>query len=42
MEKDKIKFFDRMKSNEYYVRWLKNPFTYVTAAVLLALFQIVT
>ena len=42
MEKDKVKFFDRMKSNEYYVRWLKNPFTYVTAAVLLALFQIVT
>lgn len=42
MEKDKIKFFDRMKSNEYYVRWLKNPFTYVTAAILLALFQIVT
>lgn len=42
MEKDKIKFFDRVKTNEYYVRWLKNPFTYVTAGVLLALFQIVT
>lgn len=42
MEKKKEKFFDKMKSNEYYVRWLKNPFTYVTAAVLLSLFQIVT
>lgn len=42
MEKKKEKFFDKMKSNEYYIRWLKNPFTYVTAAVLLALFQIVT
>lgn len=36
------KFFDRIKSNEYYQKWFKNPFTYVTAAVLLALFQIVT
>ena len=42
MEKKKEKFFDKMKSNEYYVRWLKNPFTYITAAVLLSLFQIVT
>jgi len=42
LEKKKEKFFDKMKSNEYYVRWLKNPFTYVTAAVLLSLFQIVT
>ncbi len=42
MEKKNQKFFDKMKSNEYYIRWLKNPFTYVTAAVLLALFQIVT
>lgn len=42
MEKKKEKFFDKMKSNEYYIKWLKNPFTYVTAAVLLALFNIVT
>lgn len=42
MEDKKTKFFDRMKSNEYYIKWLKNPFTYVTAAVLLSLFQIVT
>ena len=42
MEKKKEKFFDKMKSNEYYVKWLKNPFTYITAAVLLSLFQIVT
>ena len=42
MENKKTKFFDRMKSNEYYIKWLKNPFTYVTAAVLLSLFQIVT
>lgn len=42
MEKNEVKFFDRIKSNEYYIKWLKNPFTYVVAAVLLSLFQIVT
>ena len=42
MADDKKKFFDRVKSNEYYIKWLKNPFTYVTAAILLSLFQIVT
>ena len=42
MEQKKEKFFDKMKSNEYYIRWGKNPFTYVTAAVLLSLFQIIT
>ncbi|MDN5351131.1 MAG: uncharacterized protein PWQ12_47 [Clostridiales bacterium] len=42
MEKSNTKFFDRVKKNEYYIKWLKNPFTYVTAAVLLSLFQIVT
>jgi hypothetical protein len=42
LEKKKEKFFDKMKSNEYYIKWLKNPFTYITAAVLLSLFQIVT
>lgn len=36
------KFFDRVKNNAYYKKWLKNPFTYVVAAVLLSLFQIVT
>lgn len=36
------KFFDDMKSNEYYIKWLKNPFTYVVAAVLLSLLQIIT
>ena len=41
-EKEKKKFFDQMKSNEYYIKWLKEPFTYVTAAVLLSLFQIVS
>lgn len=38
----KEKFFDRVKQNEYYKKWVKSPFTYVTAAVLLALFQIIT
>lgn len=38
----KEKFFDRVKKNDYYKNWIKSPFTYVTAAVLLALFQIIT
>lgn len=42
MADDKKKFFDRVKSNEYYVRWGKNAFPYVTAALLLSIFQIVT
>ncbi len=42
MSNEKAKFFDRMKQNDYYIKWLKNPITYVTAAVLLSLFQIVT
>lgn len=42
MEKNNVKFFDRVKKNEYYIKWGKNPITYVTAAVLLSLFQIVT
>lgn len=36
------KFFDRIKENEYYIKWLKNPFSYVAAAVLLSILQIVT
>lgn len=42
MGENNKKFFDRLKDNEYYQKWFKNPFTYVTAAVLLSLFQIVT
>lgn len=38
----KVKFFDKVKKNEYYKKWGKSPITYVTAAVLLSLFQIVT
>lgn len=39
---EKIKFFDRIKDNEYYKKWIKSPITYVTAAVMLAVFQIIT
>jgi hypothetical protein len=45
MEKNiekKVKFFDKVKKHELYLKWIKSPYTYVTAAVLLALFQIVT
>ena len=42
MENKPVKFFDRVKKNDYYIKWIKNPITYVTAAVLLSLFQIVT
>lgn len=38
----KVKFFDKVKNNADYKKWIKNPITYVTAAVLLALFQIIT
>ncbi len=38
----KVKFFDQVKKNDYYKKWIKSPFTYVTAAVLLAIFQIIT
>lgn len=41
MSSDK-KVFDRIKTNPYYLDWFKNPITYVTAAVLLSLFQIVS
>lgn len=40
--KKKVKFFDQVKKNEYYLKWIKSPFTYVAAAILLALFQIIT
>lgn len=39
---NKVHFFDRIKENNYYKRWIKSPFTYLTAAVLLAIFQIIT
>ncbi|MCH4888433.1 YeeE/YedE family protein [Acidaminobacter sp. JC074] len=39
---NKVKFFDRVKKNEYYKKWIKSPLTYVAAAVLLAIFQIIT
>ncbi|MBF4695271.1 YeeE/YedE family protein [Fusibacter sp. Q10-2] len=42
LEKKEKKFFDQLKTNEYYIKWLKNPITYVTAAVLLTLFQTIT
>lgn len=45
MEKNiekKVKFFDKVKKNEYYLKWIKSPFTYLAAAVLLSLFQIIT
>ena len=31
-----------IKNNKFYKQWFKNPFTYVTGAVLLSVFQIVT
>lgn len=45
MEKNvekKVKFFDKVKKNEYYLKWIKSPLTYVAAAILLSLFQIFT
>ncbi|PAB60022.1 YeeE/YedE thiosulfate transporter family protein [Anaeromicrobium sediminis] len=36
------KFFNKVKDNEFYKKWLKTPYTYITGAVLLSLFQIVT
>lgn len=38
----KVKFFDKVKENDYYKRWIKSPLTYVSAAILLSVFQIVT
>ncbi len=34
--------FDRLRDNEIYKQWFKNPFTYVMGAVLLSILQIVT
>jgi uncharacterized membrane protein YedE/YeeE len=33
-------FWDRISKNRYYIQVFKNPFTYVTGAVLLSVFQI--
>ncbi len=38
----KKKFFDRVKENDFYKSWFKNPYSYVMGAVLLSVFQIVT
>jgi uncharacterized membrane protein YedE/YeeE len=38
----KIKFFDKLKKNDFYNQVFKNPLTYVGAAVLLSILQIVT
>ena len=35
-------FFDRVGKHPFYVMIFKNPFTYITGAVLLAIFQAVT
>jgi len=35
-------FFNQVKDNQFYKMWFKNPLTYVTGAVLLAVMQIVT
>lgn len=36
------KLLDKIKSNEFYLAWFKNALPYVTGAVLLSLFQVVT
>ena len=36
------KFFDNIKKNEYYIAWLKDAWPYLTGAVLLSVFQIVS
>lgn len=35
-------FFEKLKNNEFYQMWFKKALPYVTGAVLLSLFQIVT
>jgi hypothetical protein len=35
------KFFDKLKKNDFYQRVFKNPLTYVGAAILLSVFQII-
>lgn len=38
----KEKVFNRVAKNEFYKKWLKSAWPYITGAVLLSLFQIVT
>jgi len=35
-------FFDKIKNNEFYKKWFKDALPYITGAVLLSVFQIVT
>ena len=35
-------FFDKLKNSETYQKWFKDAFPYVTGALLLSVFQIVT
>lgn len=37
-----IKFFEKVKTNEFYKKWFKDALPYITGAVLLSVFQIVT
>ena len=36
------KFFDNIKQNDYYKAWLKDAWPYLTGAILLSVFQIVS
>ena len=36
------KFFDNLKTNTYYKAWLKDAWPYITGAILLSVFQIVS
>jgi len=36
------KFFDKIKTNEFYKKWFKDALPYIAGAVLLSVFQIVT
>ncbi len=37
-----VKAFDNLKSNKYYKMWFKDALPYITGAILLSVFQIVT
>jgi hypothetical protein len=39
---DEKKFFDRINQNQFYKKWFRSSFTYVTGAVLLSLLQVAT
>jgi uncharacterized membrane protein YedE/YeeE len=42
LENSNKNIFKKISENEFYKKWLKNPWSYVTGAVLLSIFQIVT